>query len=115
MRFKPGKIISANSVNATVLKAGSGTLGYLICFNLNTSARYLKLYNIATAPTVGTTTPVHTFVIPGSTIGVPLIIPLQPDGIYFSAGISLALTTGVADSDSNAVAANEILVNYGYH
>ena len=37
-----------------------------------------------------------------------------PDGVTFATGVALALTTGVADADTAAVAANEIIVNLLY-
>jgi hypothetical protein len=82
-------------------------------YNLNASPRYLKFYNKATAPTVGTDTPVATEIIPGNTAGAGFIVNI-PDGLAFSTGIAFALTTGLADNDTGAVAANEIIVNLGY-
>lgn len=111
--YTPGKLISAATTNATSVTAVASTLGYITASNVNASPRYLKLYNKASSPTVGTDTPVHTFLIPGNTAGAGTNIPLPPQGIAFSNGIALALTTGVADNDTAAVAANEIVVNYG--
>jgi hypothetical protein len=113
--YTPGKLVSAASTNATLIKSSAGTLGYVTASNINASPRYLKLYNKASAPTVGTDVPVHTFLIPGNTAGAGTNIPLPPQGIKFATGIALALTTGATDTDSAAVALNEILVNYGYN
>lgn len=110
----PGKLTSAGSTNATSVKGSAGTLYMLVAMNTNAAARYLKLYNKATAPTVGTDTPVLTFTIPGNTAGAGFVCPIPTQGIEFSTGIAFALTTGAADSDTGAVAANEINVNYGY-
>lgn len=112
--YTPGKLISANTTNATVIKASAGTLGSLTLFNTNAAAMYVKFYNKATAPTVGTDPPVATYLIPGGTAGAGVCVPLPSQGLAFSAGISFATTTGIADSDTAAVAANEIIVNYGY-
>lgn len=111
--YTPGKLISAATTNATTIKASAGTIGYITASNTNAAARYLKIYNKATAITVGTDVPVHTFLIPGNTAGAGTNIPLPPQGIALGTGIGIALTTGVADSDTGAVAANEIVVNYG--
>jgi hypothetical protein len=54
-----------------------------------------------------------TIAIPGNTAGAGAVIPLDP-GIDFSTGISVRLTTGVADNDANAVAANEVIVHAQY-
>ena len=81
---------------------------------MNAAARYVKFYNKATAPTVGTDVPVATYLIPGGTAGAGVCIPLPPQGLAFSAGISFATTTGIADTDTAAVALSEVIVNYGY-
>ena len=103
------RLISAASTNATSLKASAGTLYTLYAVNLNAAVRYVKFYNKASAPTVGTDTPVATFPIPASTTGAGFQIDLGP-GFDFATGIAYATTTGAADSDTAAVAANEIFL-----
>lgn len=99
-----GKVVSAASTNATSLKASAGQVYGIALVNTNASARYVKLYNKASSPTVGTDTPVFTIGLPGAGgISLPF-----PHGIPFATGIAYALTTGAADSDTGAVAANEI-------
>lgn len=111
--WTPARLISAASTNATSLKASAGQLGFIYAINLNAAVRYLKLYNKASAPTVGTDTPIATLPIPASATGAGFMIPI-PGGVNFTTGIAYALTTGVADSDTGAVAANEILLFLGY-
>lgn len=101
---------SAASTNATSLKASAGHVYDITCTNSNTSARYLKLYNKASSPTVGTDTPAWRVMIPGS----GGITAHYPKGLVFGTGIAWALTTGAADNDTGSVAANEIQVNLGY-
>lgn len=103
------RLLSAASTNATSLKASAGTLYTVFAVNLNAAVRYLKLYNKASAPTVGTDTPVATLPIPASATGAGFSIDLGP-GFDFSTGIAYAVTTGAADSDTGAVAANEIFL-----
>jgi len=110
----PFKLVSAATTNATSVKASAGTLYNISAGNINASARYLKIYNKASSPVVGTDVPVHTFLIPGNAAGAGTNIPIGLPGIEFTIGIALALTTGVADSDTGAVAANEITVNLAY-
>lgn len=112
--YTPSHLISGASTNATSVKGSAGTIGYLTASNINASPRYLKIYNKATAPTVGTDVPVHTFLIPGNASGAGTNIPIPSEGIALGTGIGLALTTGVADNDTGAVAANDIVVNYGW-
>lgn len=110
----PGKLISAATTNSTLIKSSTGNLYFLSVSNVNAAVRYLKVYNKATAPTVGTDTPIFTFLIPGNTAGAGSNLCIPTIGINFSLGLGIGITTGVADSDTGAVAANEIVVNYGY-
>lgn len=109
----PSMTISAASTNATSVKGSAGQLYGLYVSNINAAVRYLKLYNKASAPTVGTDTPVLVFAIPGNTAGAGFTIEFT-NGVAFGTGIAFALTTGVATADTGAVAANEIVVNLGY-
>jgi hypothetical protein len=109
--YTPGKLVSAASTNGTNIKASAGTLGYISASNINAAARYLKIYDKASAPTVGTDTPIATFLLPA---GAMTSIALPPQGIKCTAGIGIALTTGIADNDTGAVSAAEHVVNYGY-
>lgn len=110
----PSVTISAASTNATSVKGSAGRVLGAFVSNINAAARYLKLYNKATAPTVGTDTPVAVFLIPGNTEGRGFVLPISNPGIAFGTGIGFALTTGVANSDTGAVAANELVVNLFY-
>lgn len=105
--------ISAASTNATSVKASAGQVFSIFASNVNAAARYLKLYNKASAPTVGTDTPVATFLIPGNTAGAGFSKDITL-GLAFSTGIAFAITTGVANADTGAVAASELVVVLGY-
>lgn len=113
LSFSSGRVISGASTNATSVKASAGQLYALYVSNINASPRYLKLYNKASSPTVGSDTPVLTFLIPGNTSGAAGCFEFS-NGIAFGTGIALAITTGVADADTGAVAANELVVNVLY-
>lgn len=107
---KSYKLISGASTNATSVKASAGLLVGWALGNNNASARYVKLYDKASSPTVGSDTPKITFRLPPeASANVPWTTP-----ILFSTGIAFATTTGAADSDTGAVAANEITVNLFY-
>lgn len=109
----PYHLISAASTNATSVKGSPGKVYTIAAFNVNAAARYLKLYDLAIAPTVGTTVPVHTFALPGSATGSGVVLSI-PGGITFAAGIALALTTGMADADTGAVGSADVAVNLDY-
>lgn len=102
---------SAATTNATSVKATAGTVWSINVTNTNAAARYLKLYNKASAPTVGTDVPVLTVPIPA--LGA-YKVDGGSNGIRFGTGIALAITTGAADSDTGAVAASEIKVATSY-
>lgn len=97
-------ISSAASTNATSAKASAGNIHMLTGRNTALSVIYLKTYNKASAPTVGTDTPRHTFAIPPGNFVIE-----WPKGCYFATGIAYAYTTGSADNDTGAIAAGDIL------
>lgn len=93
-----------------VVKSRPGSLYGLSVSNTGTAARYLKIYDKATAAT-SADTPVVTIVVPaGTTITWPENQPL----LFFSTGISVRATTGIADNDNVAPGANEIVLNLIY-
>jgi hypothetical protein len=106
----PYKLVSAASTNATSVKASAGQIYSITAMNTNAAVRYLKLYNKASAPTVGTDTPVQVYALPPSG-GITLSIPV---GMAFATGIALATTTGAADSDNTGVALSEIVISLTY-
>jgi hypothetical protein len=66
--------------------------------NSGDGVRYVKFYNKASAPVVGTDVPLITIGIPAvssSSFTLPALV-----GIDFSIGISFAITLGAADGDA---------------
>lgn len=102
---------SLATTNATVVKATAGTIWSLVVSNVNAAKRYLKLYNKATAPVVGTDVPVLVVPLPAEEV---VSINLGSNGMRLGTGIGIALTTGAADSDTSAVGANEVKVAIAY-
>ena len=109
----PYKLISLATTNANVVKASGGNLYSIVAIGLSSTVRFLKLYNKATAPIVGTDIPVMTIPIPANTQGAGISIPFSM-GVNFSLGISIAITAGSADNDSVAILDNEVLINLTY-
>jgi hypothetical protein len=98
------RIAATASTNATSVKATAGNVYHIVAANMATSARFLKLYNKATAPVVGTDTPLVTLYLPaGGGYSDVFDIPLG-----FTVGIAYAVTGGVGDGDTTAVAANDV-------
>lgn len=98
------------------IKGSAGQVYWIHAINLSTGVRYLKLYNATAANvTVGTTTPVLTFPIPtqGDSNGAGFTTSI-PQGLAFGTAITAAATTGIADNDTGAPGANEVVLNVGY-
>jgi len=97
------KVLSTAGTNATLIKQGSGTLGPISLVNTNASTRYLHIYD-AIVLAMGTTVPSITFALPPSEI----LFFRSDGGLTFSTGLCFSLTTGAADNDTGAVAADEV-------
>jgi hypothetical protein len=91
------KFISGAGLNATAVKGSPAKLTILNIVNGAATLRYFKIYNKASAPTVGTDVPLITITLPtgSSSFTLPAFI-----GIDFSVGLSFACTLGVADADT---------------
>jgi len=98
------------------VKGSAGQIYMIHAMNMTADPLYLKFYNAAAADvTVGTTVPTMTFPVPtlattngaGFTVGIP-------NGMAFGTAITIACTTGLADNDSGAPAANAMVVNLAY-
>jgi hypothetical protein len=109
----PYKLISTSSTNANVIKASGGNLYTIVAIGLTSTVRYLKIYNNATSPTVGTDIPLMTIPIPANTQGAGVSIPFSV-GVNFPLGISIAITSGSADSDTGKVTAGDVVINLTY-
>lgn len=98
------------------VKGSAGQVFSIVAFNLTAAPLFLKLYNATAANvTVGTTTPVATFVVPANADSDGAGFVWNNDiGLAFSTAICAAVTTGVADNDTGAPAANACVVMIGY-
>lgn len=93
------------------VKTSAGQLFGWYLYNAHSAVLYVKLYNATAANvTVGTTTPVMTIPVPPSS-GANVEFT---NGIAFSTAICAACTTGVADNDTGAPAANVLIANFLY-
>lgn len=107
----PSNVNSAANTNATLVKGSAGTLYNIGASNTGAAAAFIKLYNKATAPTVGTDVPVLVLVVPA---GGNVDFDLGPMGHRFSTGIGMAITNLAADSDTTAIAASQVKVLTSY-
>lgn len=99
------RIMSAATTNATSVKASAGRVYGFKFTNTSAALKYVKLYNKASAPTVGTDVPVETIAVPAGAF----IEHVNPFGVSYATGIALAITGAAADADTTAVAANDII------
>lgn len=97
---------SAATTNATLVKNAAGRMFLIMGRNNAAVIRYLKFYNKNSAPTVGTDVPVLTIALDAS---AKFEIDLNPYGQFFTTGIAFAITGAVADNDTTAIAAADIL------
>lgn len=105
------KTIAAASTNATSVKNGAGNLYTLEVTNSDTVGYYVKLYNKASAPTVGTDVPVATYYAPP---GGGFVLH-KPSGSPYTTGIALATTLLATDADTTVVTnANKLVINLEY-
>jgi len=100
----PSRVNAAASTNATSLKASAGAIGSIDVFNVAAYDVFLKLYNKASAPTVGTDTPIWTIPIKTGT-GYSRTFPY---GKWFSTGVAYAITKLQADSDTTVLVAGDV-------
>ena len=111
--LKAFKKTSEASLNELVIKSSPGGLHSVIAIGLTSTVRYLKLYNTATLPVVGTSVPVMTIPIPANTQGAGISIPFSI-GVNFDIGISMAITQGSSDNNTTAVAEGDVIINLTY-
>lgn len=102
---------SAATTNATSVKTTAGTAFQIVASNVGAAAAFLKLFNLATAPTVGTSVPVLTVPIPASGV---VSVPFGALGMRFGTGIAFDITNLVADADATVIAAAQVKVMVSY-
>lgn len=98
------------------IKATAGQVFSITAFNTTAAPLYLKFYNATAANvTVGTTTPVLTFLVPANadSDGAGFVWN-NTIGFAFGTAITVACTTAIADNDTGAPGANACLVNVGF-
>jgi ABC-type transporter Mla subunit MlaD len=99
---------SAAGTNAETIVSGSRMVCNVLVANKGATWAYVKFYNKATTPTVGTDTPL-------------LVVPCPPGGCVtwedlmgtaFGSGVGIAITGGAANSDATGVAAGDVQTSF---
>ena len=87
---------SAATTNGALILTGTSGLQAFYASNTGASAAFVKLYNKATAPTVGTDTPAMILPVPAAVAGVPGVcsLPIGFAGFRFALGLGIAITGG---------------------
>lgn len=100
------KVQAAASTNATLISsAARRVLGWDLA-NITAAWKYVRLYNKATAPTVGTDVPICVIAIPpNGRVSVQSPYPVLAPSL----GLGYSITNGAADLDATAVAANDVI------
>jgi hypothetical protein len=103
---------SAATTNGALVLTGTSGLHAFYATNTGAGAAFVKLYNKATAPTVGTDVPAMILPVPAAVGGVPGVatLPIGHQGFRFALGLGIAITGAVADTDTTAVAAGQVKV-----
>lgn len=102
---------SAATANPVSVKTTAGNVLSLVASNTGAADRFIKLYNKASAPTVGTDIPILTLRIP---TGDAREYSFGALGIRFASGIAYAVTALAADSDTTAIGAGEVKLALSY-
>ena len=104
-------LISVNNVNAVSITSKHAIVYSIDAFNNSTTLAYLKLYNSSSA-TCGSGTPQARYMIPfgASSAGGGFNLS-NINGDAYVNGLTACITTGIADNDTGAPAANAYIVN----
>jgi hypothetical protein len=104
------KVNAAATTNATLVKSTAGRVYGYHFVNNTASVKYVRLYNLTTAPTVGTSVPL--VIIPiaaNATAHIDMSVPMA-----FGTGISYAITGAGTDLDATAVAVGDVIGHIRY-
>ena len=108
----PYFVNSAATTNGALVLTGTSNLSSFYATNEGASVAYVKLYNKATAPTVGTDIPEMIIPVPAAASGVPGVA--NPNigfhGFRFALGMGIAITRNAVYTDTTAVGASEVKV-----
>jgi hypothetical protein len=108
----PYFVNSLATTNGALILTGTSNVSSFYATNEGATAAYVKLYNKATAPTVGTDVPEMIIPIPAAASGVPGVA--NPNigfhGFRFALGLGIAITGAAVHTDTTAVAAGQVKV-----
>lgn len=107
-------VSSAATTNSTNCKSSAGTIYDVSVVNTTSTIYYLRLYNLAAAPTCSSSTGyVESIPIPHNSGNGGGLAKSFPIGRAYSAGIGFCITANGTSTDNNA-AATGLYVSLGY-
>lgn len=98
------------TTNAAVVKASAGRVHSIQAFNPSAATKYVRLYDKAVAPTVGTDIAMRVIAIPATSSREIAF----PGADTYATGIAIAITGGAAATDATAVAAGDVQLTINY-
>lgn len=104
-------LLAAATTNATSVKATSGNVFELTLTNYSAAPKFVKLYDKASAPTVGTDSPIAVLEIAANATRQ---VEFGNLGKRLGTGIAYAITGAQAIADTTAVAAGDVRVSMTY-
>jgi hypothetical protein len=113
--YSAQSVLASCGTNSTLFSSRPTTVFRVELYNNSTTIAYLKMYNMSSAPTAGSTTIslnlAYRIMIPGNSGGAGVVNSYE--GMIFATGLGYTLTTGITSSDTGGVAANTYIVNIG--
>jgi len=104
------RVVAAATTNAANIKASAGNVYGLNLVNVAAAARWVRLFNKATAPVPGTDTPTDTYQLAA---GADLTVSWSL-GLPFSLGIGIDITGAAPDNDATATAVGDVIAHVEY-
>jgi len=100
----------STTTNATLVSSTPRQLNKVECFNLSTTPGFLKMYNLSSVPTVGSSLVFNRYPVP--TNGFISTVELSDT---YSTGLAYTFTANLIDSDTTAIqTSSTYVVNLHY-
>jgi len=106
------KVKAAASTNLTSIKSGRTKLYRYTLRNSTASAKYLKIFNKASAPVIATDTAllIETVIIPANGTASYL----NPAGKEIASGLAYAITGALSETDTTNTAVDDVVGSFDY-
>lgn len=106
--------LSTSAVQTAQIKGSPGNVYDIECFNVGSSAAFIRLYDQTGSPANTDTANIKwRGTIPAATTGAGHVVPFVV-GRFFGTGIGIRVTAAIADNDATALTASQVMCNVGY-